>query len=88
MGTLKIVKLVDRHLIMEINPTFKVKGQTINHVVIINENDDCFAAMPCDEEGNPIEGSWKYTTDEVTMESLYDLVIRLKKLNNKKERKA
>ena len=89
MGTLKFVNIIDRHLIMEIDPTITVKGQAINHVVIINENDTELIAAPSDEQGNPIKGSWKYTAEGVTMESLYELVVRLKKINNNtKERKA
>jgi hypothetical protein len=83
MGTLKFVKVLDKQAIFTIRPTFKVKGMEISHVTIINVNGTDLIATPCDAEGNPIEGSWKYTAEGVTMESLHDLVIRLKKINNK-----
>jgi hypothetical protein len=89
MGTLKIIKQLEGQAIFEITPTFKVKGETINYVTIINVSGTELIASPCDPEGNPIEGTWQYTAEGTTMEALYELIVRLKNINNNtKERHA
>lgn len=89
MGTLKITKQLEGQAIFEITPTFKAKGETINYVTIINVNGTELIASPCDQEGNPIEGTWQYTAEGTSMESLYELIVRLKNINNNnKERHA
>jgi hypothetical protein len=88
MGTLKIIKHFDGQAIFEITPTFKVKGETINFITIMNINGKELIASPCDSEGIPIEGTWQYTAEGTTVDSLYELIVRLKNINNNKERHA